>query len=149
MSHVKISTAAAIALIHEIAGLAVGLGVLNGSTQGLVVTAAVSAVNVGGLIANAIHHVADSNVSAKDVAAGAISAARGEIATVDFNGLVKDAVDAKSFPDLEAQIEAKARQVLAQLLGQAASSVPVAAPPPAVAGAQPLPVVAEPPAPVA
>jgi hypothetical protein len=82
-------------------------------------------------IVKAIEKLAESNVSPQEIAAeaqtNALAVARSEIGKVDFSALVKDAVDAKSLPDLEAMVETKARQVLAQLLGQAAQTAPPAA----------------------
>lgn len=53
--------------------------------------------------------------------ANAESVVKAEISKVNFDALVKDAVNAKSLPDLAAQMDATARRVLADLLGQAST----------------------------
>lgn len=126
VSHVKITTAWLIALVHEVAGLATGLGVLHGNTAGLVVTAAVSAVNAGGLIANAVHALAGSNVSVDDLKAGVDGFVHAALGKIDFNALVKDAVDAKGIPtvpDIEATVQAEVRKLLGSALAEAPAAV--------------------------
>jgi Na+/H+-dicarboxylate symporter len=124
MSHLKFTTASALALVHEIAGLAVGLGVLNASTQGVVVTIAVSAVNLGGLIANAIHHHADMHVDPKQVEQNAIAAATAEIGKVDFNGLAREAIEAHSAGNIEQLVEQKVQTVFQRAFGSQTTPAP-------------------------
>lgn len=122
MSHLKVTQAGLVSLLTAIVGQLVAFVPAFAPDKQVLISAGSSIIAAAFLGANAVHHLADTNVSPKDVEAGAIAAARDYVSAINLNGLVQDAVSAKSLPDLEAIAEAKARQVLASLLGQAAQA---------------------------
>lgn len=137
LSHLKITQAGLVALATTIIGQLVAFVPAFAPDKQVLISAASGAISAAFLIANAIHKLADSNVSASDVKSGAIDAARTEIGKVDFNKLVSDAVTASSPADLEAMVRAEAQKAVSALLGQLASAqAPVPAP------AVPAPAVA-------
>lgn len=136
LSHIKVTQAGLIALFTTIVGQVVAFVPAFGPDKQLLISAGSSAISAAFMLANAGHHLADSNVSARDVEAGAIAAARTEVGKVNFNELVQSAVSAQSVPDLESKISAAAQAEVRRLLGQLAltpaTSTAAAAPPSAV-----------------
>lgn len=121
MSHLKITQASLVSALTFIVGQLVAFVPAFGPDKQNLISAGSAVIAAVFLVANAIHKLADSNVSASDVKAGAIEAAKAELAKVDVNALVKDAVEAKSLPDLEARVSSEVQRIMSGLLTQAAT----------------------------
>ena len=117
MSHLKVTQAGLVSALTFIVGQAVAFVPAFGPDKQALISAGTAVISAVFLVANAIHHLADSNVSARDVEAGAIAAARSEIGKVDFNSLVSDAVNAKSLPDLERLVGAEVQRIVSGAFG--------------------------------
>lgn len=126
LSHLRVTQAGVIALFTTIVGQVVAFVPAFGPDKQLLISAGSSAISAAFMLANAGHHLADSNVSAKDVEAGAIQAARAEVGKVDFNALVQSAVSAQSIPDLESKVDAAATAAVQRLLAQLGQPTPPA-----------------------
>lgn len=120
ITHLSITQSGITALLGNLVTAIVTVVPAWGSEKQVIVAA------LGGLVSNlfplvnAIHKLADSNVSTKDVEAGAIAVARSEISKVDFTSLVQTAVDAKSIPDLEAKVSSEVQAAVSRLFQAAA-----------------------------
>lgn len=64
VTHLKISQAMILAIIHQIGAIVVAFGIIDNQTAGVVITASVGVVNAAFLIANAIHAHAAAGVKA-------------------------------------------------------------------------------------
>lgn len=139
VSHLKVTQAGLVSLATTIVGQVVAFVPAFAPDKQILISAASAGIGFAFLVANAVHHLADSNVSARAVEAGAIQAAREEISHVDFNALAQQAVQAQASGQLAELAKGEAQAALQRVLGQlgappAAPSGPVpaaAAPPPA------------------
>lgn len=61
MNHFSITQSGVIALIAQLASFVAGFGIISSTDKGLILVAATAAVNAAFLIANAVHHIADSH----------------------------------------------------------------------------------------
>lgn len=139
MSHLKVTQAGLVSLLTTIAGQVVAFVPAFAPDKQLLISAGSSAISAAFLLANAGHHLADSNVSTRDVEDGAIAAARSELAKVDFNALVSDAVNAHGIGDVSAMVSAEVQSVLGRLLGQLnQTNTPASISPAASAPVQPV-----------
>lgn len=140
--HLSITQSGITAMFVTIVGQLIAFIPSFGPDKQALISAGSTVIAAVFMLANGFHKLADSNVSAKDVQAGAIDAARSELTKINFDALVKDAVDSKSIPELESKIHGEVQRIMSGLLGQAAGQ-PAAAAPPAVAqpaGYPPAPV---------
>lgn len=69
LTHLKPNQALIVAIIHQLGAIVVGFGIIDNQTAGVVIAAAVAAVNVGYLIANGIHAHAAASVKAAAIQA--------------------------------------------------------------------------------
>lgn len=135
-THLTITQASVTAAVATVIGWIVAFVPAFGPDKQNLIAAGTTVVAAVFLLANAIHKLADSNVSTKDVETGAIEAARAELGRVDFTSLVKDAVDTKSIPDLEDKVKTEVQTLVAGLFGEAAVKSAAASPAPVTETAQ-------------
>jgi hypothetical protein len=122
-THLPVTQAGLVSLLGAIVGTIVALVPAWKPDSQIMIQAGTYLISFGFLIANAIHHRAfASTISVHDVEMNAVRLAEEKLQSVDLNSLVKDAVEAKSLPDLEAKITAAARAEVTRLLGQVAST---------------------------
>lgn len=133
MSSLKVTQAGLVSLATTIIGQVVAFVPAFAPDKQILISAASAAIGAGFLVANAVHRLADSNVSARAVEAGAIQAAREEIGRVDFNALAQQAVQAQASGQLAELAKGEAQAALQRVLGQ------LGAPPPTPAPAVPAP----------
>lgn len=119
LSHIKITPALLLAAGTSIITLLVSVVPAWAPEKQLLITILGSVLTAGGLLANGLHKLGDSNVSARDVEQGAINAGRGAVqdalSHVDLNAVAKEAVNAQSLPDLEALAKAEVQRALSGL----------------------------------
>lgn len=130
----KIDKAHIIAAVGAVCTLVATIVPAWSSEMQAIVAALGGTVSILYPLVKVVEKLADSNVSAKDVEAGAVTAAKSEIAKVDFNKLAADAVAAQSIPDLEAKVRVEAQAAVSALLARLSAPDPAPAPvvPPAV-----------------
>lgn len=141
ISHLKVTQAMLVSAFTFVVGQVVAFVPALGPDKQNLISAGSAVISAIFLLANSVHHLADSNVSAKDVETGAINAARQEVGKINLNQLVADAVSAQSVPDLEAKVEAAASNAVRNLLGQLA--VPAVSAPAAAGNVGQTPLHAE------
>lgn len=125
-SHLKITQAGLVALFTTLVGQVVAFVPAFAPDKQVLISAGTALISAAFLIANSVHKLADSNVSARDVEDGAVAAAKAEIEKVDFNKLAQDAVSTQSIPDLEAKVKAEAEAAVQALLARLGTPAPVA-----------------------
>lgn len=136
LNHLKVTQAGLVSLLTTIVGQLVAFVPAFGPDKQILISAGSSLIAAGFLVANSVHHLADSNVSAKDVEQGAINAARTEVGKINFDALVQSAVSSQSIPDLEGKVRAAAQAEVQRLLSQL-SQPPAPAQPSAVSSTVP------------
>lgn len=136
VSHLKVTQAGLVSLATTIVGQVVAFVPAFAPDKQILISAASAGIGFAFLVANAVHHLADSNVSARAVEAGAIQAAREEISHVDFNALAQQAVQAQASGQLAELAKSEAQKTISALLGQLAAPP---APAPAASAAPPTP----------
>ena len=90
------------------------------------------------VVANAVHHLAESRAPARqEILRDAHAVIRDEVGNINFDVLVRDAVNARGLPDLEQKIRAEVQRVFSGMLNPVvetqtaiASTPPMAYPPP-------------------
>jgi hypothetical protein len=130
VSHIKITQAGLIAALVAIVGQLAAFVPNIAQYQSTLISAGTAVIAAAFLIANAGHALAGSNVSVDDLKAGVDGFVHASLQKINFDALVKDAVDAKgipSVPDIEATVQAEVRKLLAGAL-----TAPAAAPAPVV-----------------
>lgn len=130
VSHIKISQAGLISAVTFIIGQIVAFVPAFGPDKQALISAGTAVISAVFLVANAIHALASSNVSARDVEHAAINAGRGAVQDalthVDLNSLAQQAVNAQSLPDLEALAKKEVQRALSGLSLQFATGQPQA-----------------------
>jgi hypothetical protein len=116
-SHLPITQASLVSALTFIVGQLVAFVPAFGPDKQLLISAGSSVIAAVFLVANAIHHLAASNVSAKDVEQGAINAARSELSKVNFDQLIQDAVSGK-LPDVPALVHDEVGKLLKDMFAQ-------------------------------
>ena len=114
ISHLKITQASIVSAFTFIVGQLVAFLPNLGPDKQNLISAGTAAIAAVFLIANAIHKLADSNVSAIDVEKRAVAAAEAELQKVNFDQLVKDAVAGK-LPDVPALVHTEVGQLLSDM----------------------------------
>jgi hypothetical protein len=128
LSHLKITQAGLVGLLTTIVGQVVAFVPSFAPDKQILISAGSAVIATGFMLANGLHKLADSNVSTKDVEAGAVAAAKDELAKVDLNKMVADPVSANGVPDLEAKVRAEAQAAVQSLIARLGQPDPLPAP---------------------
>lgn len=129
-THFSITQASVTAGFVWIVGQAVAFVPSISNDQQILVSAGSAVIAAIFLVANAVHKLADSNVSATDVKAGAIdaaqAAAQAELGKVDLNALAQNAVQGRvpTPAQIEQLVERSLQDKLTALLGARTTVVP-------------------------
>lgn len=129
-THFSITQASVTAGFVWIVGQAVAFIPSISNDQQILVSAGSAVIAAVFLVTNGVHKLADSNVSATDVKAGAIdaaqAAAQAELGKVDLNVLAQNAVQGRvpTPAQIEQLVERSLQDKLTALLGARTASVP-------------------------
>lgn len=134
ISHFKITQASLISALTFIVGQVVAFVPNLASDQQVLISAGTAVISAVFLIANSVHALASSKLSAKDLEGDVSAFVKSEVSKVDFNGIVTD-VTSHGVKGLEAQVSAEVQAELRKILG----TPPAPAPAPAAAIPQPVP----------
>lgn len=135
ISHYKINQASLISALTFIVGQVVAFVPQFGADKQILISAGTAVISAIFLVANSVHALASSNVSAKDIEGDVSGFVKTEVGKINFNKIVQDVTAAHGVQGLEQQISAQIQVELRKILGAAATAPaePIPAPvPPAV-----------------